>query len=244
MEFLNLKDEEIQKMTKSNLVEFFKKLRDFSNESLNNFMLEMKNVINEMKGNMERLSQENRELKKLVQGKENERLKSNEITTNDTAQYIRRNNIEISGIPDIFTNNLEEKVIEVCNLYGVEVKADDIEACHRLPKGRKQQKLPASTIVRFVNRKKVEMLKMKRKDEVNLERIGFPKGMKIFFNDNLCPYYRNLWYKCRHLKQAGLVKYVWTSNGIVKVRRDENSPALKIVHNDDLSDHFPDFNFE
>lgn len=246
MEFLNFSDEDLKKMTKSDLFNGFKRLRDYSNEILKSFMEDIKGDIDQLKDQVKHLTTENAELKKLITndkkgtGKD---LKELEIATYDGLQYIRRNNIEISGIPEIFNNNLEEKVIEICHLFNVNVTATDIEACHRLPKSKKMNDVAAKTIVRFVNRKFKQKLMDNRKNQVNLESIGFPEGGNIFFNDNLCPYYKQLWYNCRRLKKAGLLTYVWSNNGIVKIKRDDNSPTIKMLHNDDLIEEFPDFAF-
>ena len=46
-------------------------------------------------------------------------------------QYIRRNNVEISGMPhEILDNNLEDKVINICKDAGIEIGHMDIEGCH------------------------------------------------------------------------------------------------------------------
>ena len=244
MEYLACNSEVFSKLKKDELLNVIKKLRDYSNNELKSFMDEIRSEMTSLKKQIESLSAENIELKELIcQEKENKKkTKDLELILHDTAQYVRRNNIEICNIPEIFNENLEDKVIEICKLYGVDVTSDDIEACHRLPKGKIKQ-VPATTIVRFVNRKNVERLLDNRKKEVDLENLGFPKDAKAYFNENLCPYYRHLWFKCRRLKQAGIVKYVWSGNGIVRIRRDDNSPAVKILHNDDLLEHFPDFHF-
>ena len=52
-------------------------------------------------------------------------------------QYNRRNNVEISGISnDVFNNDLEEKVIEICKDSDIVIMSSDIEGGHRLPLGR------------------------------------------------------------------------------------------------------------
>ena len=60
---------------------------------------------------------------------------------------MRRDNIEISGIPEIFNNKLQEKVIEICNSYQVQVTEKDIEACRRLGKTNKNCNYLQITIV-------------------------------------------------------------------------------------------------
>ena len=66
-------------------------------------------------------------------------------------QYGRRNNIEVSGIPDSVEDNcLEEKNISLFTSIGIDVKSSDIEACHKIGKSRSSSK---KTIVRFTNKK-------------------------------------------------------------------------------------------
>ena len=66
-------------------------------------------------------------------------------------QYSRRNNIEVSGIPDSVEDNcFEEKFISVFTSIGIDVKSNDIEPCHRIGKSRNSSK---KTIVHFTNRK-------------------------------------------------------------------------------------------
>ena len=45
-------------------------------------------------------------------------------------QYSRRNNVEISCIPQEILNNLEDKVIHIYKDAGIEIGHMDIEGCH------------------------------------------------------------------------------------------------------------------
>ena len=55
-------------------------------------------------------------------------------------QYIRRNNVEICGIPNsVPDKDLEKKVIEIASTLNVRLSPGDIEACHRL-KDRKKNR--------------------------------------------------------------------------------------------------------
>ena len=60
-----------------------------------------------------------------------------EINQNMLEQYGRRNNIEVSGIPDSVEDNcIEEKAISVFTSIGIDVKSNDIEACHGIGKSQ------------------------------------------------------------------------------------------------------------
>ena len=52
-------------------------------------------------------------------------------------QYSRRNNVEISGIPNTIPDNLIQNiVISICRDSGVEIDPKDVKGCHRLPLSR------------------------------------------------------------------------------------------------------------
>ena len=84
---------------------------------------------------------------------------------------------------------------------------------------------------------------------MNLEGIGFPAGASIYFNDNLCPQYKDIWMKYhdkdyRMLKQEKLLLYVWSDNGVIKIKRDLTSKSTKVRHVSVLHEMFPNFKFE
>ena len=59
------------------------------------------------------------------------RVRELEKSQSKTEQYSRRNNVETSGIPhEIFDNNLEDKVIDICSDAGIKIGHMHIEVCH------------------------------------------------------------------------------------------------------------------
>ena len=64
-----------------------------------------------------------------------------EENSNSLEQHGRRNNLEITGIPDdVDDQKLEEKVIEILDKINVNVSSKDVEACHRIGKSKTPQK--------------------------------------------------------------------------------------------------------
>ena len=56
-------------------------------------------------------------------------------------QYERKNNLEITGIPDsVPQRDLENKVVDILNATGVNVSNDDFEDCHRIGKSLNNSK--------------------------------------------------------------------------------------------------------
>ena len=74
---------------------------------------------------------------KNVNRKLEERITSLEKNQAKSKQYSRRNNIELSGIPnDIPENNLQKVIVDICHDSGLEIEPKDIKGCHRLPVSR------------------------------------------------------------------------------------------------------------
>ena len=66
-------------------------------------------------------------------------------------QYTRRNNIEVTGLPDSERSEKDEHdAIKLFAEIGIVVNEMEIEACHRVPSKRRDNIKPV--IVRFVNR--------------------------------------------------------------------------------------------
>ena len=113
-------------------------------DNLDKEMLNLKDVI------IKDLQVENQRLRSRIINLE-KKVISLEENSNSLEQYGRRNNLEITGIPDdVDDQKLEEKVIEILDKIDVNVSSKDVEACHRIGKSKNSSK---TTIVRFVNRK-------------------------------------------------------------------------------------------
>ena len=70
----------------------------------------------------------------------------------------------MSGIPhEILDNNLENKVIDICKVAGIDIEHMDVEGCHRLPLSRNNTGGTKSVLVKHVNRKQTKnMLRLKK----------------------------------------------------------------------------------
>ena len=163
-------------------------------------------------------------------------------------QYIRRNNVEITGLPEVCDENLEEVVLDLVNKMckdPLQPDADDsddftsvdIEACHRLQ--TKDKKGNKNTIVRFVNRRICEDIHLNKRNIKELKIDGL-NTKNIYFNDNLCKHYKNLSARCRRLKSKKKIIDTWTENGIIKIKMNDKSVRV-ITHKNDLDKLFPDF---
>ena len=177
-------------------------------DELSKELLNVKDVI------IKNLQVENERLRDKVSNLES-KVVSLEINQNMLEQYGRRNNIEVSGIPDsVGDNDLEEKVISVFANVGIEVKSNDIEACHRIGKSRNSSK---KTIVRFTNRKfaKQALYNRKKLKPIGKSTLGFNND--VFINENLTPVNNKIAYNCRKLNRQNLILKTYTINGTVHI---------------------------
>ena len=182
---------------------------------------------------------ENKALKSRIKKLE-ERVFQVELDTSRQDTYIRRNNIEIQGIPSAVTN-LEETVISVVGKLDINVDLKDIEACHRLEKRRNS---PKPVIVRFVNRKHCERIhkEKKRLKDISVGDIeGLHDNTNIFFNENLCPYYQKIFRLCYKLKKNGFIDSVWSFHGDVFYKLRGSDEKILVRDESELVESFPNF---
>ena len=204
-----------------------------SNANINAQLSTRKTAINE-------ITYENRQLHKRVKTLE-ERLVKLEKLYNNTDQNHRKNNVEVDGIPSYVQDRELRAVVATLFNHVTEsdITIDDIEVAHRLYSSTS----PKPTIVRL-SRNLIEEIRSKdakTKLRSVAERMGFPRGTRIFINDNQSPNMRALAYNARLLKNHNVIAETWFSNAAVRIKQTPSSKTLKITHEKDLFDHFPDF---
>ena len=126
-----------------------------------------------------------------------ERVVATERQCWENAQYSGRDTLEVVGIPmSVRHNALEQKVYNVFQDISVDICDRDIQACPRL-KDKEQ------TTVKFTNRKDcLRILRSKRQLKgFDSAAVDLPEGTKIFVNESLCPYYRQIRNKCKKLRE-------------------------------------------
>ena len=98
----------------------------------------------------------------------------------------------------------------------------------------------------FLNRKHCKKALLNRRKFQNLgkEKHGFSQNTKVFINENLTLINENIAFNGRKLKWSGLVHASFTINGIVRIKKSENSKTLKVFHMKNLRELFPDFNYD
>ena len=161
-----------------------------------------------------------------------------EIQNNNVYQYGRKNNVEISGIPQsVSDNQLEEKVVGILKAIDVNITSNETEAYHRLEKKNK------NFTVRVINRKHcLKALRNKKKlMSIDKNAIGIFNA-NLFVSENLTPINSKLAFNCRKLKRDSEIEKCYNINGIVHIAK--NNKLMRIDHLKYLQELFPEYVFD
>ena len=137
---------------------------------------------------------------------------------NKLNQYSRRENLEIVGILDSVTQkDLVGRVIQIFDAIGVPVVSYNIAACHHLKKNKFQKS--TNVIIRFINLLRNQSIWTQMYSLLTIYVLN------IVRSSDLADIYG----------KKGLLDNVWTFNGMIQSKINENDRYKKsILHIDDL----------
>ena len=148
----------LEVLNKNDLIDIVLSLQSKLEDVLENMSTEIK----ELNSNFARVEAE-LAVARNVNNKLMERVVDTERQTWATAQYSRRECLEIVGVPrSVPDNEIETKVCGIFQKIGCEITSDNIEACHRL-------KNKDRVIIKFSRRKDCQHVLSVKKDLKNLD---------------------------------------------------------------------------
>ena len=107
-------------------------------------------------------------------------LQSQSFEIDRLAQYGRRENVRLHGVPETANDDTDEAVIGIAHDMGVEIDRKDISASHRLPKSRSMPERPI--IVKLSRRNTKTAIMINKKTLRTIDRYRH-----IYVNDDLPP---------------------------------------------------------
>lgn len=189
-------------------------------------MISFQNAMSNMAEKQEKLETENKLLKLKVQ--------ELECNMEELQQYTRNRNIQIDGIPKKNDEKLKEIVQTIGSKIDVNIKESDIDAIHRIP--TRSTTNPEPIVVQFVTRQMKETMMVKAKttristNDINTQYPNKP----VYINDHLTKYRKQIMFEVRRLKNEKNYKFLWSRNGKIFIRKDENSVVINLNNLDDL----------
>ena len=120
----------------------------------------------------------------------------------------------------------------------MQVKQEDISVCHHLPqpKGYKGKRKEPCIIVKFARRDVKDNFYKARAElrSKTTKDIGYHAQNNIYLAESLTERNKALFRSCLNVKRDKSYKFIWTLNGTIYLRKDENSDAIKIKSTEDL----------
>lgn len=183
------------------------------------------------------LTEEIKQLR-IENAEKDKRITELERKVDDLEQYTRVNDVIVTGLnikPRSYAravaeeNNggepveeemlsTEQQVVAFLQAKGITLNADNIEACHPLPRRRKEDK-PA-LILRFANRKyKIALLKQGR----------MLKGTDVYMNDHLTKKNGEIARRARLLKKQNKIQSTWVNNCKIFIKLNGSPEDAKVM---------------
>ena len=210
------------KLSKSDLDEI-KKSQDFLSSKFDALVIS----VNELKIANSALRDQNAQLRERVDTLE-AKIAAAEVDAENLKQYLRRDLLEIHGVPVLEgedTNGIVKQVTQLLN-SDLELNESDISISHRLPAN--EGSIP-SIIVKFTRRDKrdrIYSLKRNLSTKSALD-LGFRQESRLFINESLTQKCRELLKEVKSFKRNKHFKFVWTKQGKVFLRKDED-PSSRV----------------
>jgi len=130
---------------------------------------------------------------------------------------------------------VEDKVLQVLKKFDTTITKDAIDVVHRLrgkPKTDQNKKCP-SIIVRFIARKTRNNIYSSSKKLKSAE-FDNPHIDRVFMNENVTSRKKHLLAQANQKRKDLHWKYLWTNNGRIHLRKNENDAFITIQTEDDL----------
>lgn len=157
--------------------------------------------------------------------------------TEEMDRQARLDLLEFHGIPVSSTEDTDSLVMDVIAKITSLDDSNCISFSHRKFKSSDAKAKPPPIIVKFTSRKirnNIYEARSKLRPAENSPQ-AHTDTPKVFIVENLTEKNRNLLFEARDLKKELGYAYLWTNNGKVLIRKNQNSAALQINSMEDLN---------
>ena len=156
------------------------------------------------------------------------------------AEYLRRDCLEISGVPPSESYTCNQLVMAVGQAIGVQVKEEDISTSHTLPTFKEDA--PPKIIVKFTRRDTrnsfyANRRKLIDKKASDLPDLGTTVESKVYISESLTRYKKGLFGEVNKLRKRIRWKHIWTQNSRIYIKESDRS-AVKVINSYEDLDAF------
>ena len=159
-----------------------------------------------------------------------------ESRIDELEQYSRRSCIRVAGISESDNENTDEIVLELASRLDVKIERNDIEVSHRVGRSKYQSSVNNAPSGRQI--KSREIIVKFRNHQARLDLLKARSTLrerkeKIYINEDITQYKRNLSYQCRELTREKKIAKTWVYGGNVFIS-DRDGNRVKVSHVTDL----------
>ena len=152
-----------------------------------------------------------------------------DIENENVKRYLRRDLLEIRGIPESAEENTNNLVKQVADLIAPElnISESDISISHRLPAPHGRVK---PIIVKFTRRDSRDAIYSKRRNLSSKKSadLGFHVCNRLCINESLTAQSRKILHDVKEFQRAHEFKYVWTKQGKVLLKKDSHQSEVHV----------------
>lgn len=170
-----------------------------------------------------------------------EKVNKLEVQVQVLSNQSRQNNLEIAGLPCTPNENCQMLAYNVVKTILPTMKQEEIEEAHRIghPKDRNgEDKIYRPILVKLKTNKVRDEVFRKKKllKNVNTVDLGISKKReRLYINENLCDNTKAILREANSLRKLRGWKYLWTNNGVVLLRKNEEGKVVSIKCKADLA---------
>lgn len=145
-------------------------------------------------------------------------------------EFIRKNSLEISGVPEEKGEEIFEVIKKVGKGLGINVTPEMLEVYHRSGAESQTSDKPRGIVVKFARKKhKEEFLQKRRlKRVLRTKDVDLSGDSCIYINEILSDECRKVLNAARLVKKEKGFKYLWVRNGKVLLRKEENGNVITL----------------
>lgn len=153
-------------------------------------------------------------------------------------------NLEIHEVPESKNENLYAVFKKLCECIQVDIPESEVRACRRVAKMDATSRRPRNILVTLSSQKLRDLIlssvtrfnKSHPKERLATTHIGFPgETRRIYLAEHLSPEVKELHSAARKFCKENGFMFVWVRFGQIYIRKNEQSPPLRVVNIESLS---------
>ena len=165
----------------------------------------------------------------------------------DLEQYSRRNCLNFAGIPENDSENTVQLAIDLAKMANVKLERSDVDRAHRIgaprkPTANQPHPAPRPLVVKYVSYLKREAvwfgrraMKTARPPQTRGSSLAEVDLKDLYVQENLTKRNQETMYEARQLRRAGKLWAVWSDGCVLKVKKTQQSPTVRLRSKEDLA---------